>query len=279
MNIIQKTCTAAAGAMLVMMSTIAPVAADGYWVDGYWDDASQTWIEGRWVETGGGQQSWNGGWSAGPYQEYANGAVINYDANGNRTSTVVTNVPVYSQRNGAWAGVTIGSGGNFGSTGCVPTALAVIMNHFGIGGSPLDFGYTLNAYGNYNSAYGHGTDSGGLLNVGAGTDSVYGHSPIMTPCTMNCPAASWLRHASEATLLTPTAWFSMVLTQTATQLFLTRWATATAQTLPVLLTTCPTIRLTGQPADRSYPSATSGNDQFLLRCGSVRIFFCSVIVH
>ena len=150
MNIIQKTCTAAAGAMLVMMSTIAPVAADGYWVDGYWDDASQTWIEGRWVETGGGQQSWNGGWSAGPYQEYANGAVINYDANGNRTSTVVTNVPVYSQRNGAWAGVTIGSGGNFGSTGCVPTALAVIMNHFGIGGSPLDFGSTLNAYGNYN---------------------------------------------------------------------------------------------------------------------------------
>ena len=167
MNIIQKTCTAAAGAALIMMSTLVPVAADGYWVDGYWDDASQTWIEGRWVETGGAQQSWNGGWSAGPYQEYANGAVINYDANGNRTSTVVTNVPVYSQRNGAWAGVTIGSGGNFGSTGCVPTAVAMIMNHFGIGGSPLDFGYTLNAYGNYNAGYGHGTDSGGLLNIGA----------------------------------------------------------------------------------------------------------------
>ncbi len=103
MRLLERICAAAAGSAVILMSTLIPAAADGYWVDGYWDDASQTWIEGRWVETGGGAQNWSGGWSAGPHQEYANGAVINYDANGNRSSTVVTNVPVYSQRNGACA--------------------------------------------------------------------------------------------------------------------------------------------------------------------------------
>ena len=65
MRLLERICTAAVGSAVILMSTLIPAAADGYWVDGYWDDASQTWIEGRWVETGGAQ-NWNGGWSAGP---------------------------------------------------------------------------------------------------------------------------------------------------------------------------------------------------------------------
>ncbi len=162
------TTAAALSTAVVLGVNTAAVKAEGYWVDGYWDDASQTWIEGKWVETGSAAETGNGGWAAGPYQEYVNGAVINYGADGTRISTVVSNVPNYSQHNGAWAGAVIGTGGNFGSTGCVPTAAAIIMNHFGFGGSPLDYGYMMNSWGNYNAGYGHGADSGALLNVGAG---------------------------------------------------------------------------------------------------------------
>ncbi|MBO7703627.1 MAG: C39 family peptidase [Solobacterium sp.] len=157
-----KHLCSAAAAVVFLFGTTVSVKADGYWQEGYWDDASQTWIEGRWIETG---SSGSQGWSAGPYQVYANGATINYDAYGNWTSTVVGNVPVYSQY--AYSGTTIGEGGNFGATGCVPTAVAVIMNHFGFGGSPLDWGYMLNANGNYNSWMGHGADSGALIAAGA----------------------------------------------------------------------------------------------------------------
>jgi len=160
----KKVIAGSAAVFMMTLASAAPVHAEGYWVDGYWDDASQTWIEGKWVENGAsGGQSWTGG---GNTTQYCNGAVITYDANWNRISTVVTNVPVYSQHNPAWAGITIGTGGNFGSTGCVPTAAAIIMNHFGVGGSPLDFGYMMNAWGNYNAGYGHGCDSAALLNAG-----------------------------------------------------------------------------------------------------------------
>ncbi len=157
---------AAAGTLLVAGISTSSVKAEGYWVDGYWDGTNNVWVEGRWVEDGAAPAA-SGGWNAGPYQEYANGAVIRYNGNGSFAGTTVTNVPYYSQRNGAWAGVRIGEGGNFGSTGCVPTSAAMILNHFGIGGSPLDVGYLMNSWGNYNSGYGHGTDSGALLNVGA----------------------------------------------------------------------------------------------------------------
>lgn len=149
----KKTAAAVLSALFLMMNT-ASVKADGYWQDGYWDEASQTWVEGGWVETGG----WNGG----PRQEYVNGAVLNYDANGNWTGTVVSGVPVYAQGGGGWGGITVGEGGTMAATGCVPTAAAVILNHFGIGGSPLDMAYVMNSYGSYNSWNGHGADSGGL---------------------------------------------------------------------------------------------------------------------
>ena len=159
----RKVIVAVAAAVLVFSGSLRQVKADGYWQEGYWDDASQTWVDGQWIETG----TSTGGWTGQPYQEFANGGTINYDANGNWTSTVVGNVPLFSQHNGAWAGVTIGEGGNFGSTGCVPTAMAIIMNHFGMGGSPLDYGYMMNACGNYNSWMGHGADSAALTNTGA----------------------------------------------------------------------------------------------------------------
>lgn len=143
------------------------VRADGYWQEGYWDDANQVWVEGSWVESGWSDPWAANTWSGQPYQEYANGGTINYDVNGNWTSTVVSNVPVFSQHNGAWAGITIGEGGSFSSTGCIPTAMAIVMNHFGFGGSPLDYGYAMNASGNYNSYMGHGADSAALSNTGA----------------------------------------------------------------------------------------------------------------
>jgi hypothetical protein len=166
MNFRRLLAFCASFAAVFLLSSIS-VKADGYWQDGYWDEASQVWVEGHWVENGWTDNSGGNAWAGQPYQEYANGGVINYDAAGNWTSTVVGNVPVFSQHNGAWAGVTIGEGGNFGSTGCVPTAMAMIMNHFGFGGSPLDYGYAMNASGNYNSYMGHGADSAALTNTGA----------------------------------------------------------------------------------------------------------------
>lgn len=141
-----KIFASSAAALLIAAGISAvPVKAEGYWVDGWWDDAAQVWHEGQWIDDG--SQSWNAG--AGSYT----------------ASVSAGYVPYFSQRNRAWSSVVIGEGGSIGNCGCVPTVMAMITNRYGLGGSPLDMAYLMNAQGHYNSWYGHGADSAAIIDT------------------------------------------------------------------------------------------------------------------
>ncbi len=133
---------------------IVPVKADGYWTEGWWDDANQVWHEGYWTEYT------DVNYVAQPYSEWRNGAEIKYDAYGNWTGTVVTNVPYFSQRDGRWAGVVIGNASTIANNGCIPSVAAMVAGHFGYQTNPLELSYLFNSWGHYNADYGHGTDTG-----------------------------------------------------------------------------------------------------------------------
>ena len=65
----------------------------------------------------------------------------------------------YSQFDKQWSDVVIGDYSTMAANGCVPTAASMVLSHFGYTVSPLDMAYAMNSWGDYNSGYGHGTDS------------------------------------------------------------------------------------------------------------------------
>ncbi len=83
-----------------------------------------------------------------------------YDEYGNWVETTAEWVPYYSQANGWWANQSIGEGGTFRNTGCVPTVGAMILKYHGYDVTPYDVGWMMYEAGHYNSWYGHGTDTG-----------------------------------------------------------------------------------------------------------------------
>lgn len=78
-------------------------------------------------------------------------ASFNADGTGNILTTRLNGVPLYMQKDLAWAGVII-NGGAFGSTGCVPTVLASVINATtGTQISPLDLGREFGRLGYLNT--------------------------------------------------------------------------------------------------------------------------------
>ncbi len=78
-------------------------------------------------------------------------ASFNADGTGNILTTRLNGVPLYMQNDLAWAGVLI-NGSAFGSTGCVPTVLASVINAAtGVQVSPLDLGREFGRLGYLNT--------------------------------------------------------------------------------------------------------------------------------
>lgn len=138
---------AAAAAILTVSGAVIPVHADGYWTEGWWDDPTQTWHDGYWTETGS-SDTWT-------------------DTSAASTTSAAGWMQYYSQTDSQWAGVVIGNASTIANNGCVPTAGAMVLSHFGISQTPLDVAYSMNSWGDYNADYGHGADSNAWNNLAA----------------------------------------------------------------------------------------------------------------
>ncbi len=124
------------------------------------------------VTTGAMAKGWRksstGGWAyydlkSGKLKEsdfQLNGILYKPMANGSIGSTIHANVPYYNQRDKRWSSYTLGSK-SLGQSGCAVCVGTTILNYFAKRNvTPPDVADLFHYWGDYNGAYGHGTDNG-----------------------------------------------------------------------------------------------------------------------